>query len=166
MNIQEYKRLWKGDMRKVTLSFLIEGDKVLLAMKKRGFGVGKWNGVGGKLKEGESLEQAAAREAQEEVGIVPKEMKYVGVIRFYFDGEDKATNNQECHVYTVSSWEKEPVESEEMKPQWFEKDKLPLESMWSDDKYWLPKVLNGKFIEAEFLFDENNKVMDLAVNER
>ena len=33
----------------LTLVFLREGSKVLLGMKKRGFGVGKWNGFGGKV---------------------------------------------------------------------------------------------------------------------
>ena len=34
----------------LTLVFLREGGKVLLGMKKRGFGVGKWNGFGGKVR--------------------------------------------------------------------------------------------------------------------
>ena len=33
----------------LTLVFLREGTRVLLGMKKRGFGVGKWNGFGGKV---------------------------------------------------------------------------------------------------------------------
>lgn len=42
-------------LRKVTLCILFDKDRVLLAMKKRGFGVGKWNGAGGKLKDGETI---------------------------------------------------------------------------------------------------------------
>ena len=42
--------------------FAKKKDKVLLAMKKRGFGAGKWNGVGGKVKDGETIKQAAIRE--------------------------------------------------------------------------------------------------------
>ena len=34
----------------LTLVFLRNGSKVLLGMKKRGFGVGKWNGFGGKVR--------------------------------------------------------------------------------------------------------------------
>lgn len=38
------------------------GDKaVLLGMKKRGFGAGKYNGFGGKLEEGESNIEGAKR---------------------------------------------------------------------------------------------------------
>jgi len=43
-------------------------------MKKRGFGVGKWNGYGGKLEEGESIERCATRELEEECGIVSHNM--------------------------------------------------------------------------------------------
>jgi 8-oxo-dGTP diphosphatase / 2-hydroxy-dATP diphosphatase len=35
--------------------------EILLGMKKRGFGAGKWNGFGGKLEENESNEDAAKR---------------------------------------------------------------------------------------------------------
>ena len=37
-------------LRQATICLLRKNDEVLLAMKKRGFGVGKWNGVGGKVK--------------------------------------------------------------------------------------------------------------------
>lgn len=33
--------------------------RVLLGMKKRGFGMGKYNGFGGKVEPGESIEAAA-----------------------------------------------------------------------------------------------------------
>ncbi|MDR0650832.1 MAG: NUDIX domain-containing protein [Candidatus Peribacteria bacterium] len=51
-----------------TLVFLFNlQGQLLLAMKKRGFGVGKWSGPGGKVEEGESISQAAVREVEEEV---------------------------------------------------------------------------------------------------
>ena len=52
-----------SSMKKVfTLVFLRAGKQVLLGMKKRGFGVGKWNGFGGKLEPGESFAEGAVRE--------------------------------------------------------------------------------------------------------
>jgi 8-oxo-dGTP pyrophosphatase MutT (NUDIX family) len=44
----------------VTLCFIRDNNKLLLALKKRGFGPGKWNGYGGKIEEGETIEQAVA----------------------------------------------------------------------------------------------------------
>jgi len=65
-------------MKKVTLCFLLKGDEILLAVKKQslsgfGAGIGKWNGVGGKVDEGETIRFAAIRELNEEVGVVVKE---------------------------------------------------------------------------------------------
>ncbi len=37
--------------------------------------------------------------------------------------------------------------------------------MWPDDKYWLPLVLSGSKIKAEFLFGENDTVLDYNVSE-
>lgn len=146
-------------MRQTTLCFLIKKDKVLLAMKKRGFGAGKWNGVGGKVGESESLERAAVRETEEEVGVKVREsdMEKKAVLAFEFDG--KSEWNQECHVFLVRTWEGMPAESEEMRPQWFGKAELPLQSMWIDDPLWLPHVLKGNSLEATFLFSEDGSAL-------
>ncbi len=41
-------------------------------MKKRGFGIGKWNGFGGKIEAGETIEAAAIRELFEESALEVK----------------------------------------------------------------------------------------------
>jgi 8-oxo-dGTP diphosphatase/2-hydroxy-dATP diphosphatase len=43
--------------------------RILLGMKKRGFGMGKWNGFGGKVEPAETVEDAALRELEEEAGL-------------------------------------------------------------------------------------------------
>ncbi len=53
-------------MKDTTLLFLISRsqngiDKICLAMKKRGFGVNRWNGAGGKVEMNESIENGAKR---------------------------------------------------------------------------------------------------------
>jgi len=58
-----------------TLCLPLKEDQALLAMKKRGFGEGKWNGAGGKIEESESSEEGATRETREEFGIIPKSLK-------------------------------------------------------------------------------------------
>ena len=45
----------------LTLLFVLTPGKVLLGMKKRGFGKGRWNGFGGKVQEGETIEDGAIR---------------------------------------------------------------------------------------------------------
>lgn len=47
-----------------------------------------------------------------------------------------------------------------MKPQWYKYQEIPYDEMWIDDIYWLPKVLNGHKIEAEFHFNEDGSSFD------
>jgi ADP-ribose pyrophosphatase YjhB (NUDIX family) len=139
-------------MKTVNVCFLMKDGQVLLAMKKRGFGVGKWNGVGGKVKEGESVEEATVREAEEEIGvrIDPKDLEKVAEIVFHFP--DKEDWDLVCHAYFTRKWEGEPKESEEMAPRWFTTSGIPLAEMWSADTHWFPQVLAGKKLKANFYF--------------
>lgn len=151
------------DLRLATIVFLVKGNEVLLAMKKRGFGKGKWNGAGGKKNENESIEDAAKRELMEEVGVKVSEIKKVGVIDFYFD--KKPEWSQRVIVFLATKWEGEPAESEEMAPRWFKFNEIPYDQMWDDDRDWLPLVLDGKNIEAGYLFDETQKLLEKELRE-
>ena len=153
-------------MKNTTLCFLVKENKVLLAMKKRGFGAGKWNGVGGKITEGEDIKDATIREANEEIGVTinAADLKNHGSIKFSF--ENNPDWNQEVHIFITEKWEGEPAESEEMKPQWYLHSDLPFSEMWLDDPYWLPKVLAGKNVEGEFFFNNNgSEILKFDVRE-
>jgi len=164
-NLEYYEKL-NGQLRQVTLCLLIKENQVLLAMKKRGFGKGNLNGIGGKLEPGESLEEAAVRESREEVGVIPTSMHKVATLNFYFDdaGEEKGWN-QECTVFIVDKWEGDPQETEEMKPEWHAIDKIPYERMWSADSYWIPVVLQGKEIKGSFLMDLSQNLKEFKIKE-
>ena len=159
IKLEGYKKLQES-MQLTTLCFLIREGEILLAMKKRGFGVGKWNGVGGKLKDGESIEAAAVREMEEEIGVSAdlNQLENIGSLKFFFQG--KPDWDQHMHIYFVRNWQGEPRESEEMKPQWYRYGELPFDSMWCDDKHWLPTVLRGNKIEGEFHFNPDGTDFD------
>ena len=146
----------------LSLLFLQRDDEILLAMKKRGFGEGRWNGVGGKVEAGESIEQAMVRETQEEIGVTPTTYEKVADIRFdeYFKGEPTLMH---VHVFIASAWTGEPTESEEMAPQWFNVADIPYSDMWSDDVYWLPEVLKGNKISADFKLDATDVIIDHTI---
>jgi 8-oxo-dGTP pyrophosphatase MutT (NUDIX family) len=151
-------------LRQSTLCFLVKENKILLAMKKRGFAAGLWNGAGGKSQDGDlNIEATAKREMFEETTVTPKKLKKVAILNFYF--EVKADWNQQVNVFITSEWNGKPKETEEMAPKWFDTNEIPYDQMWEDDILWLPKVLNGKIVEGNFLFDENQKMLEHEVTE-
>jgi 8-oxo-dGTP diphosphatase/2-hydroxy-dATP diphosphatase len=147
----------------LTLCLIIRDDRILLGMKKRGFGAGRWNGFGGKVEEGESIEEGAKRETLEESGVTIIEMEAVGIHEFEF-AHDRG-NILEVHVYRVTAWEGEPRETEEMRPQWFTTDAIPYDAMWPDDIHWIPVFLAGKKFRTRFLFGEGDSVLENHVEE-
>ncbi len=147
------------DKKVCTLLFLRRGDEILLAMKKRGFGAGRYNGVGGKLDEGESIEQALAREAREEIEVVPMNYWQVAEHDFLYPKDGEVTKQMYSHVYFCDEWQGDPSETEEMKPEWFKISDIPYEQMWADDKLWLPQVLAGEKVYGEFTFNEDDTIL-------
>ena len=77
--------------------------KVLLGYKKRGFGMNKWNGLGGKVEKGESIIDGAKREAREESGLSILAIKQCGLIEFQF--ESKMNEMMEVHVFTADEFD-------------------------------------------------------------
>jgi mutator protein MutT len=147
-------------MKQTTLIILRRGDEILLAMKKRGFGQGKWNGAGGKLEPGELPIHAAIRDVEEEIGVTPKNLQIVGELHFF----DLPKTEHYCFVYTTDEWEGEPIETEEMRPQWFKESKIPYDEMWPDDRFWLPLLLAGKRFKGTVTV-ENNTVTEHDIHE-
>jgi len=90
-------------------------------MKKRGFGMGKWNCFGGKVEAGESMVGSAVRELEEEAGLTVQEedLTHVGTMIYFYDTKPQPLK---VHVFTVKVFLGSPTESEEMMPQWFRCD--------------------------------------------
>ena len=152
------------DRIETTLCLLKRDNEILLALKKRGFGEGKYNGVGGKLEGNETPEQAMVRETQEEIHVTPTKYEKVGEFEFdeYIKGKKQ---NLVFHLYMAYEWLGEPEESDEMIPFWFKMDSIPYDQMFPDDKHWLPLVLEGKKFNAYFEFDENWNLLSKKISE-
>ncbi|XP_027029660.1 oxidized purine nucleoside triphosphate hydrolase [Tachysurus fulvidraco] len=146
----------------LTLVLVVQPGRVLLGMKKRGFGAGKWNGFGGKVHPGESIEQAARRELLEESGLTVNTLHKIGNITFEFVGE---TELMEVHVFRADDYNGEPTESEEMRPRWFDLDKIPYSEMWADDVFWFPLMLQKKKFLGYFKFQGHDVILEQKLNE-
>ena len=150
-------------MKKVmTLVVVYNDEKILLAMKKRGFGAGRWNGYGGKVLDSETIEESAKREFEEESGVSVEELINRGKLIFTFENNN---DELEVNLFSIKDFKGEPVETEEMKPQWFLHSEIPYDAMWSEDPHWIPEFLQGKNVRGSVHFDnpDSQKMLSKAI---
>ena len=148
---------WEPSERCV-LTYVMDGDNVLLILKKRGLGDGYYNAPGGHIELEETSIEAAIRETKEETGLDISDLKERGTLRFQF----KDGMRMVCYVFTTSVWEGDLKECDEAKPFWADKNNLDYDMMWKDDKLWLPLLLDGKEFEGWFVFDDR-EMLDAKV---
>lgn len=143
---------------KTTLLIVRKNGKILLAEKKRGFGAGKINGVGGKLEPGESFDDAMLRETMEEIAIVPKQWQKMGIAQFDEMVKGERTS-VEMALYLAEDFEGTPIETEEVKPVWLDENNLPFDRMFEDDQIWYPYLLAGQKTRASYVYDNDFKLV-------
>ncbi|CAE6450606.1 hypothetical protein RSOLAG22IIIB_05047 [Rhizoctonia solani] len=124
-------------------------NKVLLGLKKRGFGKGIYNGFGGKVDPGESVSDAALRELQEESHLTAP-LEPCGLLLFVGAGHEHSHHITVFRAHTT----------DEMRPEWFAYPSLsvpstavdsdtfpafPYKDMWKDDPLWVPHLLTSEY---------------------
>lgn len=147
-----------------TLVFLRTTNQILLGLKKRGFGINKWNGFGGKVEPHEGILDAAVRELKEEsyMNVKKHDLKNIGHLEFTFEGE---LLMMEVRVFSTTVFGGSAEESEEMLPQWFDYDKIPFQDMWPDDKVWFPYLLKDKFFYGKFHYQGHDKILHYTIQQ-
>nr|WP_279671462.1 8-oxo-dGTP diphosphatase [Flexivirga meconopsidis] len=140
------------------LTYLIRNEgtpqaQVLLGHKRRGFGTGKVVALGGHVEPGETTLEAAVRETHEESGFVvlPADFAAAGQVRFRWP--DKPSWDMDVDLFRATWWTGDLEASDELEPEWFPVDGLPLEEMWDDARICVPFVLRGDAIDAEIAYD-------------
>lgn len=85
--------------------------RVLLGLKRRGFGHGKLTGLGGKVDPGEDPRVAAARELFEKAGLLADPTSLEEAARLTFCFPSYPNWNHGMHVFIVHTWRGQPAAS-------------------------------------------------------
>ncbi|KGB79846.1 7,8-dihydro-8-oxoguanine triphosphatase [Cryptococcus deuterogattii 99/473] len=145
-----------------SLVFVVDRQtsKVLLGLKRRGMGVGLYNGYGGKPEPREPMLECALRELHEESGLVVNrfDLHHKGIL--LTSRPDPGTQQEKSllriHIYACTSWTGTPETTEEMEPEWIDIADLPLKKMWPEARIYVPPLLQS------ILQDKLNTEMLLA----
>lgn len=150
-------------MKLATLLYVQKDDKTLMLFrnkKENDYHEGKWNGLGGKFEIGESPEECAIRELEEESGLIAKELTLKGHITFpLFDGKD----DWYVFVFTISEFEGELIDCNEGHLEWIANDQLPKLNLWEGDKHFIKWLFQDKVFSAKFNY-KSGEFIDYTVN--
>lgn len=146
-----------------TVTIIYQPPKILLGMKRLRLGKGKYNGFGGGVEEGESLEECAIRETLEEAGIRIRTPEKRGKVLFQF--ENHVEQDHLVYFFIARSFEGEPTETDEMRPEWFDVNEIPYSQMWPADKFIFPVFLSKRKFDGNVQFDANHNLKSYEINE-
>jgi 8-oxo-dGTP diphosphatase len=145
------------DALQYTICFIKRGNELLLINKEAKIWMGRWNGIGGKIQQGETPEECIIREVKEETGICLSQVTYKGIVTWTDGG---------MHVFFAelpkSFHYKTPVKNREGILDWKQLDWImhPENRGLADHlpKY-LPNILGQpRVFEYRCLFDDEKLV--------
>ncbi len=146
-----------------TLCYVKKEGKTLMLhriKKENDIHKGKWNGLGGKLENGETPEECVVREVKEESGLEIKNPVLKGILTFpAFDGVE----DWYVFVFTATEFEGEIIDSPEGKLEWIEDKKLTDLNLWEGDKIFLKWIEENRFFSAKFVY-KDGKLLFYKVN--
>ena len=147
-------------MRLATLCYVIDKKQNATLMiyrnkKKNDYHEGRWNGLGGKFEAGESPEECAIREIEEECGLKVKSVIMRGFITFpLFDGID----DWYVFLFTADDFSGELIDSPEGQLRWIPNENLTEINLWDGDKVFIPWLFGDKFFSAKFIYQDGSFV--------
>lgn len=145
-------------MKLATLCYVRRAGRTLMMQrvkKTNDVHHGKWNGLGGKLQDGESPEECAIREIKEESGLVAQDPRLCGLLTFpqFTPGDDWYV-----YVYEVTDFSGTLIECNEGILEWIDDSELLGLNLWEGDRIFLPWVFEKKFFSAKFCYEAGKLV--------
>ncbi len=142
-------------MKLATIVYLRkEGKTLMLLRNKKAHDMheGLWNGLGGKLEEGESPERCAIREVREESGLTIREPRLRGILTFP-NGVDK-DEAWYVFLYEANSFRGRQHASAEGELAWIRDEELLHLKLNEGDYLWMKWLLEGRLFSGTFLYEE------------
>ncbi len=136
-----------------------ENGRILLGQRsgRSKFGPSLYSGPGGKFEEGvdTSLLDCLNREIWEEfrIRIDRTRTEKIATILFWVAGLPHFL----VHIYRVPAFSGTPMQTREMRPQWFERDALPFDQMFDGDPAFFKKLVRGERFCAHIFQREPGK---------
>jgi len=123
--------------------FIFKDGKFLMGQRRNAHGDGTWTVPGGHVEFGETFEETARREVEEETGLIIKDARFGAVTNDFFEKENK----HYATIWIVSDYESGEVTITEpdkfVQMDWYDFDTLPTPLFspgWSN-------LLSSQFIE-------------------
>ena len=141
-------------MKLGTLCYLSDGKKTLMlhrVKKENDMHEGKWNGLGGKIENGESPEECIIREVKEESGLKIKNPSLKGILTFpKFDEIDDWI----VFVYTATRFTGKLIDSDEGELHWVSNEKVIDLNLWEGDRIYMKWLEGHPFFSAIFRYQK------------
>lgn len=126
-------------MRNTTLCHIEKDGKYLMLhriKKENDLNKDKWVGIGGKLEDKESPEEANLRETLEETGLTLKSARYCGIVTFVSD----IWETEYMHIFHSADFSGEVKECDEGELCWVEIKDIYNLPIWEGDKIFLKLI--------------------------
>ncbi|MFA4931008.1 MAG: 8-oxo-dGTP diphosphatase [Patescibacteria group bacterium] len=142
-----------------TLGYIRRNGQTLMlhrVKKENDVHEGKWNGLGGKIKKGETPEECIIREIREESGLIVKESTLKGILTFPdFDGQ----NDWCVFLFVINDFDGQLTDSNEGNLRWIDNDKIDNLNLWEGDRIFIPWLNEPGFYSGKFVY-QNKKLID------
>ena len=143
----------------VVAAIIKDGKICLLHRKKRPF-QGYWGCIGGKLRQGETIIDAAVREAKEETGLDVAFEQYCGLCHEHVKENGVIKHSFLLFVCKMKVVSGELVSSNEGQVDWFDLNNLPTDKIVPSDLYMLEKMVPAKVpLHYSVMHDNDGKYL-------
>ena len=149
-----------------TVLCYIEKDHQFLMLyrnkKQNDLNQGKWIGVGGRIEEGETKEEALLREVKEETGLLLSNFEFRGTILF------KNNDFEEImYLFKGLEFQGDIIECDEGELRWIDIDEIMNLNLWEGDKAFLPLLINtDEMINLKLIYENDQLVKVNKLKER